>query len=47
MEEINRFIKQFDQMRKLMHKMSKNPAMMGGMPGAAAGKKGGFRRGKR
>lgn len=33
-DDINRFIKQFDQMRKLMHKMSKNPAMMGGgMPG--------------
>ncbi len=48
MEEINRFIKQFDQMRKLMHKMSKNPGMMGGMPSAAAGgKKGGFRKGKR
>ena len=50
MEEINRFIKQFDQMRKLMHKMSKNPGMMGGMPGAgggARGRKGGFRRGRR
>ena len=29
-DDINRFIKQFDQMRKLMHKMSKNPALMGG-----------------
>jgi len=48
MEEINRFIKQFDQMRKLMHKMSKNPGMMGGMPGAGGGRaKGGFRRGRR
>ena len=37
--EINQFIKQFDQMRKMMHKLSKNPNlgnMMGGpgMPGA-------------
>ncbi|MEM7298125.1 MAG: signal recognition particle protein, partial [Bacteroidota bacterium] len=50
MEEINRFIKQFDQMRKLMHKMSKNPGMMGGMPGAGGGRgraKGGFRGGRR
>lgn len=50
MEEINRFIKQFDQMRKLMHKMSKNPGMMGGMPGAMpgkGGKRGGFRKGRR
>ncbi len=50
MEEINRFIKQFDQMRKLMHKMSKNPGMMGGMPGAMPGGKGGrggFRKGRR
>ncbi|MEL6655062.1 MAG: signal recognition particle protein [Bacteroidota bacterium] len=49
MEEINRFIKQFDQMRKLMHKMSKNPGMMGGMPGAGGGRGGrkGFRKGRR
>jgi signal recognition particle subunit SRP54 len=33
MEDINRFIKQFDQMRKLMHQVSKNPGMLGGMPG--------------
>lgn len=32
MDDVNRFIKQFDQMRKMMHKMSKNPAMMGGAP---------------
>lgn len=45
MDEINRFLKQFDQMRKLMHKMSKNPGMMGGMPAAGAkGSKRGFRR---
>ncbi|MEL7220264.1 MAG: signal recognition particle protein [Bacteroidota bacterium] len=49
MEDLNRFIKQFDQMRKLMHQMSKNPGMMGGMPGAGGGKggrrgRGGFRR---
>ncbi|MFT5265581.1 MAG: signal recognition particle subunit SRP54 [Polaribacter sp.] len=31
--EINQFIKQFDQMRKMMHKMSKNPNMMKGMGG--------------
>jgi signal recognition particle subunit SRP54 len=31
--EINMFLKQFDQMRKMMHKMSKMPG--GGMPGMA------------
>jgi len=34
--DINMFFKQFDQMRKMMHKMSKNPNManmMGNMPG--------------
>jgi signal recognition particle subunit SRP54 len=34
--EINQFIKQFEQMRKMMHKMSNNKGfgnMMGGMPG--------------
>jgi signal recognition particle subunit SRP54 len=36
--EINAFIKQFDQMRKLMHKMSKSPGMMNAMmPGMDAG----------
>ncbi len=32
MEDVNRFIKQFDQMRKMMHKLSNNPMMaqMGG-----------------
>lgn len=29
--EINAFVKQFDQMRKLMHKMSKSPGMMNAM----------------
>jgi len=29
--EINMFIKQFDQMRKMMHQMSKNPAAMQNM----------------
>lgn len=28
-DDVNRFIKQFDQMRKMMHNMTKNPAMMG------------------
>ncbi|PHI21197.1 signal recognition particle protein [Lewinellaceae bacterium SD302] len=37
MDDVNRFIKQFDQMRKMMHKMSKNPAMMGG--GIPAGRR--------
>lgn len=37
MDDINRFIKQFDQMRKMMHQMSKNPNLMGGM-GAGGGK---------
>jgi len=32
MDDVNRFIKQFDQMRKMMHRMSKNPTMMGGAP---------------
>jgi signal recognition particle subunit SRP54 len=35
LEDINNFIKQFDQMRKLMHQMSKSPGMMGGAPPAA------------
>ncbi len=42
-ENINRFIKQFDQMRKMMHTMSKNPQMMGG--GAPIGGK--FKPGRR
>jgi len=46
--EINAFIKQFDQMRKLMHKMSKSPgmmnAMMPGMDGGSAPKAGRRRR---
>ena len=41
MDDVNRFIKQFDQMRKMMHKMSKMPAMGnmmgGGMPGPSGG----------
>lgn len=32
-EDINAFIKQFDQMRKMMHKMSKMPGMAGGPAG--------------
>lgn len=53
MEDINRFIKQFDQMRKMMHQMSKNPAMLGGagMPGGGMGRRRGrgrkIRRNKR
>lgn len=52
MEEINRFIKQFDQMRKLMHQISKNPNMMAGMPGMPGGggmprRSGGMRKKKR
>lgn len=39
MDDVNRFIKQFDQMRKMMHKMSNNPAM--------AGMAGNFKGGKR
>jgi len=36
--EINAFLKQFDQMRKMMHKMSKMPGMgMGGNAAAAGG----------
>lgn len=37
LEDINAFIKQFDQMRKFMHQVSKNPGMLGGMQGAAGG----------
>ncbi len=40
MDDVNRFIKQFDQMRKMMNKMSKMPNManmMGGPPGASSG----------
>ncbi|MCB0636630.1 MAG: signal recognition particle protein [Lewinella sp.] len=44
-EDLNRFLKQFDQMRKMMHQLSKNPNMMAGMPGAPAA--GGGRRPKR
>lgn len=33
MDDVNRFIKQFDQMSKMMHKMSNNPAMAGMMGG--------------
>ena len=40
--EINQFIKQFDQMRKMMHKMSTGKGMgnlMGGMPGMGKGRR--------
>lgn len=41
LDQINAFIRQFEQMRKMMHKMSKMPGMgmPGAMPGAPAGKK--------
>ncbi|MEK7256756.1 MAG: signal recognition particle protein [Bacteroidota bacterium] len=47
LNQINHFMKTFDQMRKMMHTMTKNPAMMNAMMGA--GKQGavakpGFRR---
>ncbi|MCL4157943.1 UNVERIFIED_CONTAM: hypothetical protein GTU68_036969 [Idotea baltica] len=41
-DDINRFIKQFDQMRKMMHKLSKSPGMAG-MMGGQMPKKGGRR----
>lgn len=41
LDEINRFMKQFEQMRQFMHQMAKSPAMGGG-PGMP-GKKPGFR----
>ena len=47
--EINMFLKQFDQMRKMMHKMSKMPGV-GGVPasgGAASRKKKKLKRRKR
>ncbi len=37
MTEINMFIKQFDQMKKMMHRMSKSGMMGGGMSPAAVG----------
>ncbi|NRB50167.1 MAG: signal recognition particle protein [Saprospiraceae bacterium] len=43
MDDINRFIKQFDQMRKMMHKLSKSPGMAG-MMGAGGGRNRGRRR---
>ena len=39
MEEINMFVKQFDEMRKMMHKMSKSPGFASG--GGAAPRAGG------
>ncbi|MEL7375648.1 MAG: signal recognition particle protein [Bacteroidota bacterium] len=48
MQDVNAFIKQFDQMRKMMHKLSKNPAAMAAMPGmGGAGGPGRMKRGKR
>ena len=44
MDDINRFIKQFDQMRKMMHKLSKSPGMAGMMGGAGGGRGRGRRR---
>lgn len=44
LDDINRFIKQFDQMRQLMHQVSKNPGMLGGMPTPGAPGKGMKRR---
>lgn len=42
LDQVNAFVRQFEQMRKMMHKMSKMPMnfpnMMGGMPGAAPGR---------
>ncbi len=38
-EDINAFMKQFDQMRKMMHQFSKSPAMMGGGVGAGGGRR--------
>lgn len=43
--DINAFIKQFDQMRKMMHKMSKMPGM-GNAPANMGGSRGGSRRRK-
>lgn len=44
MDDINRFIKQFDQMRKMMHKLSKSPGMAGMMGGGGGGQRRGRRR---
>lgn len=42
LDQVNAFVRQFEQMRKMMHKISKMPMnfpnMMGGMPGAAPGR---------
>ena len=45
LHEINMFIRQFEQMRKMMHKMSKSPGMAGMMGGGGGG--GGGRRKKK
>jgi signal recognition particle subunit SRP54 len=37
MTEINQFIKQFDSMRKMMHKVSKNPSMLNNLQNAMGG----------
>jgi signal recognition particle subunit SRP54 len=37
LDDVNMFIKQFDQMRKMMHQMSKSPGFGMAGPGAAAG----------
>lgn len=39
LHEINMFIRQFEQMRKMMHKMSKSPGMAGMMGGAGGGRR--------
>jgi signal recognition particle subunit SRP54 len=38
-QDINNFVRQFDQMRKLMHKMSKNPGMGMAPGGGSSGRK--------
>jgi signal recognition particle subunit SRP54 len=39
LHEINMFIRQFEQMRKMMHKMSKSPGMAGMMGGPGGGRR--------
>ena len=44
LNQINLFIKQFDQMRKMMHKMTKMPGFSGGGGAPAKQMRPGFRR---
>ncbi|MBL7791943.1 MAG: signal recognition particle protein [Saprospiraceae bacterium] len=44
LDEVNAFIRQFEQMRKMMHKIATNPSLMGMTGGGPGGMNKGFRR---